>query len=372
MRNRGSHEGGLHPCLYPILLLLSKMRPAAEEVPITVSPFNSEIAEEVSNEQDTKCEFSRLADISLFVPLVESCRGQASQKVREMAAKALCPLIPLRAAPLKAAALLLGLNESLDIQSGNTVSFKISHNELHGTLSLCYEVLDSLKRRMAGVGDNKVFLSLLQDEISRVLLPQLARMLTLLSAIICPSLHIVFLRILRTILTLLSNYDDTSSSNTAVNIAKCLLLGECRVVLRPILHSINSGQEEKDVLPYEPVLYREAGLDLTFLSLQWSSRNRALAAQAEEDEKNSPFSTYPVSILLSLLSHPLSEVREGVLLGCLKAVSLTSSTAADSSDNSQAVKQFLQSTGLFEILLQRAAKELEPPLRSLSLQLICR
>lgn len=348
------------------------MRPAAEEVQLTVSPFHSETAERSSNEQDSKCEFSRQADISLFVSLVESCRGQASQKVREMAAKALCPLIPLRAVPLKAAALLLDLNESLDIQSSNTVALKISHNELHGTLSLCYEVLDSLKRRLAGVGDNKVFLSLLQEEISRVLLPQLARMLSLLSAVMCPSLHIVFLRILRTILTLLSNYDDTSSSDTALNIAQSLLLGECRVVLRPILHCVNSGRDEENILPYEPVLYREAGLDLTFLSLQGYNGNYPLTTQVEEDESNSPFSIYPVFPLLSLLSHSMSEVREGILLGCLKAVSLTLSTTAASSNGSHAVKQLLQSTGLFEVLLHRAAKELEPPLRSLTLQLLCR
>lgn len=66
--SRGSHEGGLHPSLYPILLLLSKMRPAAEESPHTVVT-DAGVA-------------SRQADISLFVPLVESCRGQQSQKVQ--------------------------------------------------------------------------------------------------------------------------------------------------------------------------------------------------------------------------------------------------------------------------------------------------
>ena len=66
--SRGSHEGGLHPSLYPILLLLSKMRPAAEESPHTVVT-DAGVA-------------SRQADISLFVPLVESCRGKQSQKVQ--------------------------------------------------------------------------------------------------------------------------------------------------------------------------------------------------------------------------------------------------------------------------------------------------
>lgn len=69
--SRGSHEGGLHPSLYPILLLLSKMRPAAEESPHTVIT-DAGVA-------------TRLADISLFVPLVVSCRDQQSQKVSSVA-----------------------------------------------------------------------------------------------------------------------------------------------------------------------------------------------------------------------------------------------------------------------------------------------
>ena len=73
--SRGSHEGGLHPSLYPILLLLSKMRPAAEESPHTVIT-DAGVA-------------TRLADISLFVPLVVSCRDQQSQKVSSVTCIAL-------------------------------------------------------------------------------------------------------------------------------------------------------------------------------------------------------------------------------------------------------------------------------------------
>jgi hypothetical protein len=86
-----------------------------------------------------------------------------------MAAKALCALIPLRAVPIKAAGLLEELNSSLAYNAMGIAEFSSlrpptlpSHNLLHGTLSLCYELLDSLRRRLAGVGDNKTFLLLLQ------------------------------------------------------------------------------------------------------------------------------------------------------------------------------------------------------------------
>lgn len=352
------------------------MRPAVEDVSLTSYLSQSANNEGSSEERDPKGQFSRLADISLFVPLIESCRVQSSQKVREMAAKSLCALIPLRAVPVKAAALLSALNGTFDIQAGDRVYSKLPHNELHGVLSLCYEVLDSLRRRMAGVGDNKVFLSILQEEMSRVLLPELAKTLSLLSAVTCPSLHIVFLRIIRTVYSLLDSFDDFTSSLRALDIAQCLLLGECRVVLRPLLlpKSVKEDEEENDVLPYAPVSYREALLDLTFFSLQEACNKHPTAAPVEmqEDERNGPFSTCPLPLLLPLLFHPVSEVREGILLGCLKAVSLISSTSMVPSLLDRTIQYLLHSMGLLESLLQRAARELEPPIRSLTLHLICR
>jgi hypothetical protein len=70
MVSRGSHEGGLHPSLYPILLLLSKMRPAIDDCSNSLTD-----AEKAGGAL-------RQANTALFVPLVESCRGQYSQKVR--------------------------------------------------------------------------------------------------------------------------------------------------------------------------------------------------------------------------------------------------------------------------------------------------
>jgi hypothetical protein len=90
-----------------------------------------------------------------------------------MAAKALCALIPLRAVPVRAAALLEDVNSTLaQSQSGTTRSTVLCHNALHGTLSLCHEVLDSLKRRMAGVGDNRAIMSVLQVSCSCAIPPE--------------------------------------------------------------------------------------------------------------------------------------------------------------------------------------------------------
>ena len=84
-----------------------------------------------------------------------------------MAAKALCALIPLRAVPLRATSLLADINNTLAQSQSQSESLParskiLCHNTLHGSLSLCHEVLDSLRRRMAGVGDNRAIMSVLQ------------------------------------------------------------------------------------------------------------------------------------------------------------------------------------------------------------------
>ena len=187
---------------------------------------------------------------------------------------------------------------------------------------------------------------------------------------LCPSLHIVFLRIARTICSLLSTYEDSTSSGKALEIAQCLLLGQCRVTLRPLLLSPGYSTIEEECLPYAPVLYREALLDLTFFSLQRACENAFSSSQtSDEGDCGGPFSTYPVALLLPLLSHPVSEVREGVLLGCIKALSLG---ASDLSSPDSMKQYLLHSTCLLEDLLSRAAGEMEPPLRNLTLQLMCR
>ena len=116
----------------------------------------------------------------------------------------------------------------------------------------------------------------------------------------------------------MSSYEDTSSPVRALEIAKCLLLGQCRVALRPLLLSTSTSQIEEESLPYAPVLYREALLDITYISIQQecASNNRTNSPQiAVEEGRGGPFSPYPVAFLLPLLSNPISEVREGVLLG---------------------------------------------------------
>ena len=210
----------------------------------------------------------------------------------------------------------------------------------------------------------------------------MAETLSLLSSLGCPSLHIVFLRIVRTCCVLLASSENSSTSGTqaeqiqSLHIAEALCLGECRVSLRPVLghNSVTDSSGGGDLglqLPYAPVLYREALLDLTFFSIVHSSRVTPCESKLTQ---NDPFSTYPVHLLLLLLSHPISEVREGVLLGCQRALAMVISGATSlSSTHKDALCSYLVlETSLLERLIDLLGLETQPPLRHIALQVMCR
>jgi hypothetical protein len=128
----------------------------------------------------------------------------------------------------------------------------------------------------------------------------------------------------------------------------------------------------EEPLPYAPVLYREGMIDLTYYSLLQSYKMDV--SQLESAFKD-PFSTYPAPQLLGLLSHSISEVREGILLGCQRALLIV---ASDEKKSSSSATQdpfgsyLLLRTELLEQLISRLVLETEPPLRHLVLQLMCR
>lgn len=183
--------------------------------------------------------------------------------MREMASKALAALVPLRSVPVKISILISQLNLTLS-------DSKPHHNTLHGTLCLIYELLDNLKRRMTDIGDNRALFSCIQVEIVQYVLPQLAELLSKLSTLICPVLHIVYLRIVRSTNTILSTLTDEVYHSC--DISQALVIGECRVILGSVLTSVLV----KEIFPFESVTYREAMTDIVFLSIEYESHSQVV------------------------------------------------------------------------------------------------
>ena len=311
-----------------------------------------------------------------------------------------------------------------DITNSSTVV--TGHNEMHGLLTLIAEPLATLNRRLVGLKllDNHVFYTQRKTEISDGLLPILAALLSELSAVSCPPIHYVFIRILRTVVSLLTEGGGSAGGSGVGSVggggegevAVALLLGECRVSLQPILQSLDTtvvkgvsegasegvtkGMPEGVLMgalpPYAPTVYRESLCDLVYYSLlaatstetpsdtstttttTTTTTNPAASNPSPTSDHtsnaSSPFSPYPINTSLwSLLHHPMSELREGMLLGCLRALSSEISVigGVDDVTYTSVAHLLCEREEVMSMLLSRLNVETEPPIRILTLHLLC-
>ena len=310
-----------------------------------------------------------------------------------------------------------------DITNSSTII--TGHNEMHGLLTLIAEPLATLNRRLVGLKllDNHVFYTQRKTEISEGLLPILAALLSELSAVSCPPIHYVFIRILRTVVSLLTEGGGSAGGSGVGSVggegevAVALLLGECRVSLQPILQSLDTtmvkgvsvgvsegvtkGVPEGVLMgalpPYAPTVYREALSDLVYYSLlaatstetpsdtsttttttTTTTTNTAASNPSPTSDHtsnaSSPFSPYPINTSLwSLLHHPMSELREGMLLGCLRALSseISVNGGVDDVTYTSVAHLLCEREEVMSMLLSRLNVETEPPIRILTLHLLC-
>jgi hypothetical protein len=115
-----------HSLIYSILMFLGKMHPSLKS----------------SKEEEEKA-----YDLSVFVPIVQKCGQHSMYKLREMAAKALIPLI--------ISSEVLSFVEKLLI---NTDSLIYRQNTLHGILLQIMTLLNSILRRSGMFSYRKTFL----------------------------------------------------------------------------------------------------------------------------------------------------------------------------------------------------------------------
>jgi hypothetical protein len=221
----------------------------------------------------------------------------------------------------------------------------VSANDIHGSLQLVLELLQGLHRHVCVSSvSNRAFFAELQEEIFSGCLSRLAEAVDLLASNRCAPLHLVLLRATRVARDLLQI--STAYRSTANDI----LLKESCVVLASIIPVGDDSAALTPPLLYEPVLWREALTDLVGHSLDDNNAGRSDGGHR-----------LSVSTILQLLDAPVSEVREGTLLGCQRAV-----------DANKTLSGGLSGGAVIEKLVRRAQLEKEPPILQLTLELLCR
>jgi len=413
------HHGGMHPSLYPILLMLSQMRASMTDSstntatnlapslsPPSVAP-NSSLSSSTSLSSthlnplpllhgrptletattNTSDQMQREANLSLFVPLVIHCCRERVHKAREMASKALVSVVPLQDVPIITSNILLSLLVSIpshsSLHSNSSISTLVpsprfslpscpTTNEIQGFLLLAYGLFQNLNRHRGSLSGGALFFSAITLQARTLLLPIIADLIVALASIHVPPLQMLLLRLIRSVKEFLGGdeLDEMKKQRgNVLTVSKALLAGQCRICLANISAKWIKGpskegkesEEGKNVceflLPGQPILWKEAILEMLKLSI--SSRDDDM-----ENGNDNPYSPFSLGFVLSLLTHPVSEVREGVLQGCKEALATnslsTSSTAA-----------LLLSHNLIEELFNAMSVEKEPPILSLGMFVLC-
>lgn len=298
-----SDDTEIHPTLYPLLLLLSKFR----------STINFD-------QDDTN--FSDYSKIKLFLPLLESCLGKRVHQVRTMASKAFAAILPLDDVSDE-------LVDIFEVLIRNLKSDSIvSSNKIHGTLCLTYELITNLFKaiKRMGVEGSTVGYQLVKNLKSSIRL-LLIDLITSLKDLKCPPIHVIILNLLKLVGSLFPDIE-----------METIIQKECANVKE----SFGDFYSRTVMLPVEPLMWKEV------------VKIQIVKEISEYDDIK--------TVSLHYLSSIVSEVREGVIAGCVDAL--------DKSDIHKTF--FFHSDYLMNVLLGRCSLEKEPPILHMTLDLICR
>lgn len=370
------HHGGMHPSLYPILLMLSQMRasmtestnlPSQDLSQTTSIPSPEGSPAGSSSPSTTPLTGQREANLSLFVPLVIHCCRERVHKAREMASKALVSVVSLQDVPVMTADILSGLLGSISPSrfppSKYSLPSRPTTNEVQGFLLLAYGLFQNLNKQRGSLSTTISFYKMLSSQTYTVVLPVLADLIVELAHVTIPPIQMLMLRLIRTV----KEFFQDGFTHDSVG----LLAGQCRICLSR-LHSVwdaDSRKEKTDsskgrlgLLPGQPMLWKESILEMVKLSI--SAANLEKGSSKYHD--NGPYSPFSLSFLLSLLAHPISEVREGVLLGC-KDVLMVPSHGQEKQDSILSSASLLLSHNFMWELFHAMSVEKEPPILSLGM-----
>ena len=317
-------DGSVHPTLYPLMLLIAKLRVAVME-DSNVPSTDSFVGTATSS-----------ATIAQLIQLVGRCSGQKVQAVRVIAAKALRVLTPVSGSPVAAAELIISARALLE----NAHKQRLDLNALHGRVLAARELLRSTcTYTEANAHTNEEFVAVLRQQTVEQVVPVLAALVESAAEVQCAAVHIALLDAVRAVQLIVKG-----AAQTAVDDADGLLIQVCRQTL-PAIYFAGLGSPAVRILPFEPWLWRECMHSMVHLSL---SRTVSPALQAH---------CLPAEMVAELLNHRISEVREGTLRGLL-----------DHLRDQQRGQQQSLSDGLMQQLLQRVGVEREPPVSQLAMQ----
>jgi hypothetical protein len=383
-----SVDGTVMPTLYPLLLLIAKLRVAVmseQQQQLGVDAPTEAEAEAVTEEEaialdgggfntsTVQQQQQLLADLQ---ELVTRCCGRKVQAVRVIAAKALKVLTPISETPLFVVQVLQQLKSELESLLSAGARRRFDNNALHGQLLTTRELLKSVATYITSSSGstNRDFAQVLQTQLAEQVLPLLQAVANLLSVVHCAPLHQALLEsIQHTSQALGLHYSrecgDSADGAAAVAVAATLLLVQQTRSVLPAVYLAGLGSASSvSPMPYEVWLWRDSLQALVQLSV--CHHHRAYYRQTSTVSAYGVVAEHFLSleVVMELLSHRISEVREGVLKGLLDYVSAV--TGTNTNTNTAATSGVLQPETFLLTLLERVRVEREPPIAELTMRLL--
>ena len=287
--------------MFPLLLLLSKLRPST-------SSIVDEGADDEEKDHSAKTISSKSATYSMFIPLVQSCSSMKRYQVRVIAAKALVALVPMEDAILKCVDL------SQDLTSMLTRTHKES-DKAHGIYMQLFELLQNIDRCILerdkscdNVSNISPSISKIIDLLSKQVLPNLCSKPYLPFD---PPVQLIKVRVLSLIYKMVSKF--LSHHNEVLIQSETILESACwqslAFIISPITNKINYNFDNNLTrLPMMPILWKESTRRLIVLIITYKIESY----KADKETENI------VSLMCQLLSFPIKEVREGIVEGFLE------------------------------------------------------
>ena len=409
-----SHAAAVYPTLYPLLLLLAKLRAVVSDDDIEgdSNPMEHEVVtnanvimhDDDDHDHDDATDSSRRINNSRLQELcsiVGTCSYQKVQAVRVVAARALRSLTAISDCPAVVRRLLHQLDDYLSnverssssssssssseaaTSSTQSSSSSLNFNYIHGTLlsvrELLYSIQAYLKTTAITFQATDLSMSMshkLHDSCLAILVNVFHR---LLITIRCEPIHYTMLETIVCIRSIFHGIDE--SNDNGYHTINELFVLQCQHTLRSI-YMYSAPTIISLPPPYAALLWKQTTRYFVEYSLitAWFSR-RDKVESSSDDDPSDPSDPSQSRLLGSddiyhLMDHPISEVREGTLLGF---ISVMDDNDADDDDHAgaAAMKKPWISMPLIsrvEVLLQklltRLAVEREPPVIKLLFDII--
>lgn len=316
-------EKGLPASAFPILLLLSKLRSSIFE---TKSVSTSEL-----HMLEVKLE--------LFLPLILSYQESRYHQIRSIASKAQKSLINVNMT-------FIAIQNALDkiLSHLRDPTSRINGNHLHGLLLTLKELLVNIDRFVSKGIFSIDQLQSFSSEEQIMMEHKFADLLSCMSVVRLPTAHFVLIESLQYLVSLFPNQKQTFLS---------LLVGESLICIQYSIPFI--GRRAKNMnscfLPYDPMTWRIATETLSFykfcenigsIPISESACESAIAMKAcysvktmLEFKMDSPYSIPDCTYFYTLfLQSPISEIREGIIVGILRAWDFLTTSDRSNLENS--------------------------------------